>query len=157
MLNQNFAADKPLPSGGQRVRLSQAERSTLWVNAIAFGLLCLLLLLGLGLFLAFFDLPLWGVLLLIVALALPGQLAQNRLLAVAADLRAGTAVVQTVRLDGLRRTGGSVNRCYARFTGAGEFSLDTLAYQRLQRRIGRRYRIVYCPSSRVLLQIEPML
>jgi len=156
MLNHKRSGRAVLPQGGQQVYLSERERGLLWGSAVAFGAACLAMLAVLALTLALGDLPPLVGALLAVALVLPGRLAQNRLLAVADDLRAGTAVLQTARLEGIRRAGSVGERCYAAFSEVGEFSLDAAAYQRLQRRVGRRYRIVYGPSSRILLTIEPL-
>jgi hypothetical protein len=156
MLDQNYVGNYPLPPGGQRVRMNDGERGALWVRAIGFGVACLGLLIGLALPLAVVSLPLWAALLLVVAAALPGWLAQRRLLALADDLRAGTAVLQTARLEGLRKARRAGERCHAAFAGVGEFSLDAAAYQQLRRRIGRRYRVVYAAHSRTLLAIEPV-
>lgn len=156
MLDQNYAGAYSPPQGAQRVRLSEGERGALWARALWFGVACTALLVGIGLPLAVFQLPLWAALLLPAAALPHGWAFQDRLLALTADLRAGTAVIQTARLGGLRPTGRSGERCRATFEGAGEFELAASAYQQLRRRIGRRYRIVYAAHSRVLLAVEPV-
>lgn len=156
MLDQNYAGGYPLPADVQRVRLNEGERGALWARAVWLGAACLGLLIAVALPLAIFRLPIWAALLLPAAVALPGLTIQGRLLALAADLRAGTAMIQTARLGELRPARRSGERCAVAFEGVGEFDLAAAAYQQLRRRIGRRYRIVYAPHSRVLLAVEPV-